>query len=311
MASSNPKPILGNGWYVEISSSKIPQFSNMTFTLRDSENGSELIEIYKEDEYFDSFGLENDNPINYKFNECGHYIISNGNATLTRWSVEEPYFNFMDVETLFVNGGEIRRLEDSFGQTLFNNPNGYIFYDECNSADGLTNYSNIRLLENGGSTTLSLEYDSTENAYKWTCRSGKAVILGIDALDGVTSDFRLTCQLKKTTSSHFIGLGYAQTELTGFGYGSDGDVWKGHFYSNGLYTGGITNKKQSSSANTWYCIELIKQGTNIIINCYDSTKTTLYANTHPTYSDDDNYFGIMSFNDGGVFFIKNIMAELI
>lgn len=186
----------------------------------------------------------------------------------------------------------------------------YLFYDDCSSASGLTNYSNIRLLENGGSTTLSLEYNSTENAYKWTCRSGKAVILGIDALDGVTSDFRLTCQLKKTTSSHFIGLGYAQTELTGFGYGSDGSRWKGHGYSNGSYTGGI-NETGSSSANTWYCIELIKQGTSITINCYDSSKTTLYASASKTYSDNDNYFGFMSFNNGGVFYIKNIIAEPI
>lgn len=128
MASSNPKPILGNGWYVEISSSKIPQFSNMTFTLRDSQNGSELIEIYKEDEYFDSFGLENDNSIIYKFKECGYYTIFNGNESVTQWSVEESHFNFMNVETLFVNGDEIRRLEDSFGQILFDNAQFELFF---------------------------------------------------------------------------------------------------------------------------------------------------------------------------------------
>lgn len=128
MASSNPKPILGNGWYVEISSSKISQFTNMTFTLRDSQNGSELIEIYKEDEYFDSFGLENDNSINYKFKECGYYTIFNGNGSVTQWSVEESHFNFMNVETLFVNGGEIRRLEDSLGQILFDNSQFELFF---------------------------------------------------------------------------------------------------------------------------------------------------------------------------------------
>lgn len=128
MASSNPKPILGNDWYVEISSSKISQFTNMTFTLRDSQNGSELIEIYKEDEYFDSFGLENDNSINYKFKECGYYTIFNGNGSVTQWSVEESHFNFMNVETLFVNGGEIRRLEDSLGQILFGNTQFELFF---------------------------------------------------------------------------------------------------------------------------------------------------------------------------------------
>jgi len=128
MASSNPKPILGNGWYVEISSSKIPQFSNMTFTLRDSQNGSELIEIYKEDEYFDSFGLENDNSFTYRFGEYGYYTIFNGNGSVTQWSVEEPSFNFMNVETLFVNGDEIRRLEDSLGQILFDNAQFELFF---------------------------------------------------------------------------------------------------------------------------------------------------------------------------------------
>lgn len=123
MASSNPKPILGNGWYVEISSSKISQFTNMTFTLRDSQNGSELIEIYKEDEYFDSFGLENDNSFTYRFGEYGYYTIFNGNGSVTQWTVEKSYFNFMNIERLFVNGGEIRKLEDSLGQILFNNTN--------------------------------------------------------------------------------------------------------------------------------------------------------------------------------------------
>ena len=128
MASSNPKPILGRGWHVDISSSKISQFTNMTFTLRDSENGSELIEIYKEDEYFDSFGLENDNSITYRFEEYGYYTIFNGDGSVTQWTVEKSYFNFMNVETLFVNGDEIERLEDSLGQILFDNTQFELFF---------------------------------------------------------------------------------------------------------------------------------------------------------------------------------------
>ena len=128
MASSNPKPILGRGWHVDISSSKITQFTNMTFTLRDSQNGSELIEIYKEDEYFDSFGLENDNSITYRFEEYGYYTIFNGDGSVTQWTVEKSYFNFMNVETLFVNGDEIRRLEDSLGQILFDNNQFELFF---------------------------------------------------------------------------------------------------------------------------------------------------------------------------------------
>lgn len=128
MASSNPKPILGRGWHVDISSSKITQFTNMTFTLRDSQNGSELIEIYKEDEYFDSFGLENDNSITYRFEEYGYYTIFNGDGSVTQWTVEKSYFNFMNVERLFVNGGEIERLEDSLGQILFGNSQFELFF---------------------------------------------------------------------------------------------------------------------------------------------------------------------------------------
>ena len=126
MASSNP--ILGRGWHVDISSSKISQFTNMTFTLRDSKKGAELIEIYKEDEYFDSFGLENDNSITYRFEEYGFYTIFNGDGSVTQWTVEKSYFNFMNVERLFVNGGEIRRLEDSLGQILFDNFSDNILY---------------------------------------------------------------------------------------------------------------------------------------------------------------------------------------
>ena len=174
MASSTPETVLGSGWYVEISSSKIPQFTDMTLTLRDSENGSELVEIYKENEYFDSLSLENDNPITYKFKEYGRYTIFNGNASVTQWSVEESYLiNFMNVERLFVNSREIRRLKDCFGQILFDNTNfdTSLLWDivfNINNYNGHTNKScsvtnNVLTNYAVSSISLNTEFTSSTN----------------------------------------------------------------------------------------------------------------------------------------------------
>ena len=163
-------------------------------------------------------------------------------------------------------------------------------FEDTGSASGVSNYSTAHLLETGGITTFTLTWDTTENAYHIESTTQKAVMLGIDALDGYTGDFKLEADIMRKSTSDGGGLCYCQKEKYGFFYGLQGVGFVGHHYVNGIWQGEL-NPTGSSSANVWYHFELVKEGTTITISAYDSTGVTLLASTSKTYTDDENYFG--------------------
>lgn len=181
----------------------------------------------------------------------------------------------------------------------------YIFYDE-GSITGVSNYSTAHILENGGTTTFTLTWDTTVNAYHIETNPSKASMIGIDALDGYTGDFKLEADIMRTSTSYSGNLCYCQKEKYGFFYGLGSSRFIGHHYVNGYWQGEL-NPTGSSSLNTWYHMELVKEGTTITISVYDSTGVTLLASTSKTYTDDDNYYGFPMSN----FYFKNIKAEAL
>ena len=183
----------------------------------------------------------------------------------------------------------------------------YIFYDE-GSITGVSNYSTAHLLETGGTTTFTLTWDTTENAYHIETVPPKACMVGIDALDGYTGDFKLEADIMRTSTSYGGNLAYCQKEKYGFFYGLQTNTvgFVGHHYMNGIWQGEL-NHTGSSSANVWYHMELVKEGTTITISAYDITGVTLLASTSKTYTDEDNYFGFAMSN----FYFKNVKAEAL
>lgn len=131
-------------------------------------------------------------------------------------------------------------------------------------------------------------------------------MIGIDALDGYTGDFKLEADIMRTIPSYMGNLCYCQKEKTGFFYGLGQSEFMGHHYANGSWQGEL-NPTGSSSLNTWYHFELVKEGTTITISVYDSTGVTLLASTSKTYADDENYFGFAMSN----FYFKNVKAEAL
>ena len=205
----------------------------------------------------------------------------------------------------FTSSGTLTATYSNVSDTATVTVQTYIFYDE-GSASGVSNYSTAHILETGGTTTFTLTWDTTENAYHIETTPSKASMIGIDALDGYTGDFKLSADIMRTSTSYVGGLCYCQKEKYGFFYGLGSSKFIGHHYANGSWRGEL-NPTGSSSLNTWYHMELVKEGTTITISVYDSTGVTLLASTSKTYTDDDNYYGFPMSN----FYFKNVKAEYI
>ena len=174
----------------------------------------------------------------------------------------------------------------------------YIFYDE-GSASGVSNYGTIPHREGSADPTYTISYDSTENAYLF---QGECCI---SQLTGITDDFRLEVDMKRTVNSEWCSLEFVQNTGNGFFYGGSGGRWQGHYYQNNSWRGSISGGG-TSSVDTWYHLELVKNGTSITINCYDSTGTTLLKSASRTYANSDNYYGILLTG-----YFKNVKAEYI
>lgn len=216
---------------------------------------------------------------------------SDGLATVTVTNIS--------AETIFT--ASYNNVSDTCTVTI----SSYIFYDE-GSITGVSNYSTAHLLETGGTTTFTLTWDTTQNAYHIQTSPSKASMISIGALDGYTGDFKLEADIMRTSTNYVGGLCYCQKEKYGFFYGLGSSKFTGHHYVNGSWQGEL-NPTGSSSLNTWYHMELVKEGTTITISVYDSTGVTLLASTSKTYTDDENYYGFPMSN----FYFKNIKAEAL
>ena len=110
-------------------------------------------------------------------------------------------------------------------------------------------------------------------------------------------------------SDSWMALGFAQNEGNGFVYGGYNGYWEGHEYQNNVWRRTLNHNTSSPPTNnTWYILELIKEGTSITINCWDNTHTTNYSSITRTWSNGTNYFGLISDNNT---YFKNVRAVYI
>ena len=186
-----------------------------------------------------------------------------------------------------------------------------LFWDE-NNANGTNNYTTQILLESGTETTFTTVFDTTQKAYyaNITNNGSGMSFIPINALTGITCDFKLQIDMMSTNlSDSWMALGFAQNEGNGFVYGGCNGYWEGHEYQNNVWRSTLNHNTSSPPTNnTWYILELIKEGTSITINCWDNTHTTNYSSITRTWSNGTNYFGLISDNNT---YFKNVRAVYI
>lgn len=186
-----------------------------------------------------------------------------------------------------------------------------LFWDENNS-NGTNNYTTQILLESGTPATFTTVFDTTQKAYyaNITNNGSGMSFIPINVLTGITCDFKLQIDMMSTNlSDSWMALGFAQNEGNGFVYGGYNGYWEGHEYQNNVWMRTLNHNTSSPPTNnTWYILELIKEGTSITINCWDNTHTTNYSSITRTWSNGTNYFGLISDNNT---YFKNIRAVYI
>lgn len=186
-----------------------------------------------------------------------------------------------------------------------------LFWDENNS-NGTNNYTAQILLESGTAATFTTVFDTTQKAYyaNITNDGSGMRFIPINVLTGITDDFKLQIDMMSTDlSDSWMALGFAQNEGNGFVYGGYNGYWEGHEYQNNVWRRTLNHNTSSPPTNnTWYILELIKEGTSITINCWDNTHTTNYSSITRTWSNGTNYFGLISDNNT---YFKNVRAVYI
>lgn len=191
-----------------------------------------------------------------------------------------------------------------------------LFEDKSDSASGLSNYGSSVLIR-GTDASATIEYNSTENAYKISGTGNYFAGIPIDPLKDV-DNFKLTAEMKCATNSGDCQIGFYTrdyTDTTKQAYSTHllGDARYRWFYvtpsANGSYQAVNTSSAHYSSYTK---MEWIVEGTSIKMNIYDSNDDVAYTITKDTATYDKHEFGFWIDTERGTSYacyVKNIKAE--
>ena len=205
--------------------------------------------------------------------------------------------------------GKILQISGGGGSTT-------IFEDACSSATGLSNYGSSVVVR-GTNASATIEYDSTENAYKISGTGNYFAGIPIDPLKDV-DNFKLTAEMKCATNSGDCQIGFYTrdyTDTTKQAYSTHllGDARYRWFYvtpsANGSYQAISTSSAHYSSYTK---MEWIVEGTSIQMNIYDSNDTVAYTITKDTTTYSKHEFGFWIDTEKGTSYacyVRNIKAE--
>ena len=191
-----------------------------------------------------------------------------------------------------------------------------LFEDTCSSASGLSNYGSSVLVR-GSTATMTMEYDSNENAYKVSGSGNYHAMIPIPTLDDV-DEYTITAEFKgQNIQYNCIGFFLDnRNDTTSYGLDYGLQVWHKRFHS-GLYSvssdGGESNVTVSSlNDTTWYKITFEVDGNTLTGTLYDDGGNQLATKTR-TQSISNKQMGIFLFCEKGTTqsacWVKNIKAE--
>ena len=200
----------------------------------------------------------------------------------------------------------------------------YLFYDECNSADGLSNYGSVYSIENNTNATIT--YDSTMNAYKISSTGGGAKVFPITALTGLTSlhleaEFYLPSTTNRNTS---CGLEVMGTNHTSWGTVQNkiDNLYGYHIFRNNSFVENVT-AKSGANLDEWIRFKIDIDGVNVTYSfeqldgtvIYQSTTlnlSTLVGSTYYTTAEDRQYGIGIAWNSYTCYsYVRNIKATTL
>ena len=207
-------------------------------------------------------------------------------------------FGYKDLKIIDTSGG---------GSTV-------LFEDACSSASGLSNYGSSVAVR-GSSSTMTMTYDSTENAYKCQGSNNYYAMIPIPVLND-EDGYVLSADVKgQSISANAIGLCLDnRNDTTSYSYA----VWLeslnkvvGKQFS--LNSDGAVNQHTglSLSASNWYRMELTVDGTSLTGKLYDGD--TVLVTDSTTLTVENRQVGIFLITQNGTTnstcYVKNIKAE--
>lgn len=191
-----------------------------------------------------------------------------------------------------------------------------LFEDDCSSSSGLSNYGSSVAVR-GSSSTMTMTYDSTENAYKCQGSNNYYAMIPIPILNDedeyvISADF-------KGQSINANAIGFCldnRNDTTSYSYA----VWLeamnkvvGKQFS--LNVDGTVNQHTGLSLSTsnWYRMELTVNGDSLTGKLYDGD--TVLATDTTTLTVDNRQVGIFLLTQNGTTnstcYVKNIKATTL
>ena len=198
-------------------------------------------------------------------------------------------------------------------------PSTVLFEDACDSASGLSNYGSSECVR-GSNATITMTYDSTENAYKLSGTGNYHAMIPISVLND-EDNYTIEAQFKAQNILYNICGFYLDNRNDTTSYGLDYaiNVYNSELHSR-LYRLSSDGTEQrvtattTLSANTWYKIKYTVDGNSLTGELYDG-EGNLLATCTRTQEISNRQMGLFLFCENGATnstcYVKNIKAKSI
>lgn len=192
------------------------------------------------------------------------------------------------------------------------------WFDPCTSSDNLNGYGSYINLKDTTSQSITLAYDSTENAYVLygVNNGGKQSLIPCSYLDGATNfKFEAEVMTKGNSGYYQFGIGLTSTDskTTSYNYRLRGDSKIQRYnISNGSES--ESTKVSETTQNKWWKLSMVKDGTTLTTTITDvATDTVKATDTQTITSRNNQRVGLILLAYGTTYkgYIRNIKAEYL
>ena len=185
----------------------------------------------------------------------------------------------------------------------------YLFYDDCSSSSRLSEYgSYVSLFGTSGNGTIT--YNSTENAYSIAKTNNRDAFTGFKLPITATDTIKITCKVKLTSTSAYnqFGIGVQESTSKYEFIRVRGDKYLDGFKNN-TNMGMFSESNVASFNSAYYYLEISYDGSDRVINIYDSSKTLVKTKTITvqTYTNPIFYLAINTNSTNS--YVKEIKVE--
>jgi len=201
----------------------------------------------------------------------------------------------------------------------------YLFYDDCSSSSGLSNYGTLHQLRKTSGPNGALSYDSTKNAYKYTVSSADNdgfVDLPIPTLDNQNNYYiEAEFYTEDTTTGGQSGLVLYPSSDTGGNGVFFRDIAQINRcgvlkFSNYSENGESGNSQQSGLpvGGNWYKLRLEISGTSVVAKWLQTDNTQVYSYTYTVpYTSSTMRVGLafLCKSTSKAYYVRNIVANTL